>query len=35
VAEWCTFQEKPMFGVRTIDDVFELMELDLPEKWLD
>jgi len=24
-----------MFGVRTIDDVFELMELDLPENGLD
>lgn len=32
--EWCVFQEKPPYGVRTIEDVLEMMELDLPERWM-
>ena len=32
--EWCIFQEKNQYGIRTIDDVIELMELDLPEQWM-
>lgn len=32
--EWCIFQEKPPYGVKTVDDVLEMMELDLPERWM-
>ena len=32
--EWCIFQEDPPFGVKTLDDVLEMMELDLPERWM-
>ena len=32
--EWCIDQEKPQFEVRTVDDVLEMMELDLPERWM-
>ncbi len=32
--EWCVYQENPPFGVRTLDDVLEMMELDLPERWM-
>lgn len=34
VMEWCVFQEKPPYGVRTIEDVVEMMDLDLPERWM-
>lgn len=32
--EWCVFQEKPPFGVKTLEDVLEMMDLDLPERWM-
>ncbi|MBQ0011115.1 MAG: polysaccharide deacetylase family protein [Clostridiales bacterium] len=32
--EWCVFQEDSPFGVRTIEDVLEMMDLDLPERWM-
>lgn len=32
--EWCVYQEKPPYGVRSLDDVLEMMELDLPERWM-
>lgn len=32
--EWCMFQEKPLYGVKCLDDVLEMMELDLPERWM-
>ena len=34
VMEWCVFQERPPFGIKTLDDVIDLMELDLPERWM-
>lgn len=34
VMEWCTFQKQPPYGVRTLEDILELMELDLPEQWM-
>lgn len=32
--EWCVFQEKPPFGVKCLDDVLEMMDLDLPERFM-
>lgn len=32
--EWCVFQEDTPFGVKSIDDVLEMMDLDLPERWM-
>ncbi|MBQ6659882.1 MAG: polysaccharide deacetylase family protein [Lachnospiraceae bacterium] len=32
--EWCVFQEKPPYGVKTIDDVLEMMEIDWPDRWM-
>lgn len=32
--EWCVFQEKPPYGVKTLDDVLEMMDIDLPERWM-
>lgn len=32
--EWCVYQEKPPFGVKTLDDVVEMMDLDLPQRWM-
>lgn len=32
--EWCVYQENPPYGVRTLDDVLEMMELDLPDRWM-
>lgn len=32
--EWCVFQEKTPYGVKSLDDVLEMMNLDLPERWM-
>ena len=32
--EWCVYQENPPFGVSSVDDVLEMMDLDLPERWM-
>lgn len=32
--EWCVFQEKPLYGVTCLDDVLEMMDMDLPERWM-
>jgi len=32
--EWCVFQEKTPYGIKTLDDVIDLMDLDLPERWM-
>jgi len=32
--EWCVFQEKNPYGVKCIDDVLEMMDIDLPERWM-
>ncbi|PHV70432.1 polysaccharide deacetylase [Sporanaerobium hydrogeniformans] len=32
--EWCIFQERPPYGIKTLEDILELMEIDLPERWM-
>ena len=32
--EWCVYQDDPPFGVRTLDDILEMMELELPDRWM-
>lgn len=32
--EWCTFQEKSPYGIKTLNDVIDLMDIDLPEQWM-
>lgn len=34
VMEWCTFQPNHPYGIRTLYDVIDLMNLDLPEQWM-
>lgn len=31
--EWCVFQTPPPYGVKGLQEVLELMDLDLPERW--
>jgi len=31
--EWCVFQNPPPYSIKGIEDILELMDLDLPERW--